>query len=131
MSPSSNLSSSLLSKTAFPVITRSNIPAVPTKPLLQGSGEIKVNTRMLHLDADQLTSIDDYYRASSHYHRLFSEGADSQIDAIGLLRDQGLDVRDLGDLGNGWSKRWSTFSGSGSKKYSRVLVQWWDRSFFV
>ena len=79
---------------------------------------------MLHLDASQVEQIQKQYSADTHFHQLYPEDHDSQDNAIILLRSQGLDLQNMDDLGNGWSKRCSTLGGTVAKRHARVLLQW-------
>ncbi|KAF8587589.1 hypothetical protein K439DRAFT_811383 [Ramaria rubella] len=79
---------------------------------------------MLQIDDHQKNSIEQCYEANTHYHQLFLDDPISQQAVTVILRDQGLVLGELDDLGNGWSKRWSSREGSGSKKYVRILLQW-------
>ncbi|KAF8516973.1 hypothetical protein JB92DRAFT_3095478 [Gautieria morchelliformis] len=83
------------------------IPPAPQALTLQRGGKIKVNFKMLHLIDEQLAQIQA-----------------CQTQAFELLLAQGLDIKALGDLGNRWSKRWSTVNGSGRRAQTRVLMQW-------
>ncbi|KAF8579810.1 hypothetical protein K439DRAFT_351385 [Ramaria rubella] len=79
---------------------------------------------MLQLDEKQLKDVKECYSAGSNFHQLFSEDAPSQQAAMSLLKEQGLVLHHLADLGNGWSIRWSTRHGTGSKRFVRILLQW-------
>ncbi|KAF8493552.1 hypothetical protein JB92DRAFT_2998757 [Gautieria morchelliformis] len=47
----------------------------------------------------------------------------SQQEASCMLQAQRLDLRNMDDLGNGWSKRWSKRHGKGLNVYTRMLLQ--------
>lgn len=79
---------------------------------------------MLHLIDEQLAQIQDVYDAGDEYHRTFANDQAPQTQAFELLPTQGLDIKALGDLGNRWSKGWSTVNGSGRHVQMRVLMQW-------
>jgi len=86
--------------------------------------------KYLHLDADQINSINAAYDSNTHYHRIFSsESSSNQGDAIQLLGGQGMDVHNLEDLGNRWAIRWSTKIGK--SKQRRFLLQWYAYSSIV
>ncbi|KAF8462222.1 hypothetical protein JB92DRAFT_3069071 [Gautieria morchelliformis] len=101
-----------------------NIPCVPRKPLMQQGGVIKVNIKMLHLDDKQIEEIQQHYETNAHFSKLYSDNVESQQAAWHVLREQKLDLRNLADLGNGWSIRWTTHGGTGAKVYTRHLLQW-------
>ena len=79
---------------------------------------------MLHLDASQEKLIREQYATKKNFHQLYTEDSDSQENATTLLRSHGLEVMNLGDLGNCWSKRCSKQGGSRERKYTRILLQW-------
>ena len=60
---------------------------------------------MLHLEDEQIEAVENCYLTASRYQPIFAEDASSQDVASSLLRDQGINLNDMGDLGNGWSKR--------------------------
>ncbi|KAF8510446.1 hypothetical protein JB92DRAFT_3144395 [Gautieria morchelliformis] len=99
------------------------IPPAPQTLTLQQGGKIKVNFKMLHLIDEQLAQIQGTYDAGDEYHRTFANDQACQTQAFELLLAQGLDIKALGDLGNRWSKRWSTVNGSGRRAQTRVLMQ--------
>ncbi|KAF8518308.1 hypothetical protein JB92DRAFT_3082453 [Gautieria morchelliformis] len=68
---------------------------------------------MLHLIDEHLAQIQGTYDAGDEYHRTFANDQACQTQVFELLLAQGLDIKALGDLGNRWSKRWSTVNGSG------------------
>ena len=71
-----------------------------------------------------MDAIETVYRTGTHFHQLYGADTTSQHSANQILREQQLNIKDLGDLGNRWSKRWSqTFKRSGSM-LSHVLLQW-------
>lgn len=57
---------------------------------------------------------------------IFDLGVQSQNVARDRLKEQGLDIENLEDLGNGWSIRWSA-KVENKKKESRrrLLLQWY------
>jgi len=77
---------------------------------------------MLHLNAKQTNEIYQHYNTSTSFHKLFSDDIDSQQTTLHLFQDQGMDLHKLDDLGNGWSKRWSTHGGTGNKHYTHILL---------
>ncbi|KAF8529954.1 hypothetical protein JB92DRAFT_3106351 [Gautieria morchelliformis] len=101
-----------------------NIPCVPSKPLMQQGGVIKVNIKMLHLDDKQIEEIQRHYETNTHFSELYSDDVKPQQAASYVLREQKLDLRNLANLGNGWSIRWTTRGGTGAKEYTRHLLQW-------
>ncbi|KAF8581528.1 hypothetical protein K439DRAFT_1618969 [Ramaria rubella] len=100
--------------------------SILSKPIMQCGGEIKVNMKMLLLNDQQHNKIQGRYEACTHFHQLFDNDLSSQQAATDILRDQGLVLENLDDLGNGWSKRWSTCEGTGPKQYVRALMQWYE-----
>jgi hypothetical protein len=85
---------------------------------------IQVPIKMLHVDAIQTERIHQQYATATNFHKLFSDDPCSQQEALRTLQAQQLDLQSLDDLGNGWSKRWSTRDGKGLKMYTRMLLQW-------
>ena len=81
---------------------------------------------MLHIDEEQTVQIEKLYSANAHFHKIITPNAPLQDEALDILKGQGLDIVNLEDLGNRWSKRWSTQNGKGIKSYSRVLLQWYE-----
>ncbi|KAF8590569.1 hypothetical protein K439DRAFT_1611953 [Ramaria rubella] len=98
-----------------PLIEIANPPPLPSKWLLQHGGVIKVDTKMLHLDKQQVTEVEEHYATGTIFHQPFSEDLSSQQAAMSILSEQGLTLRNLADLENGWSIRWSTCCGKGNK----------------
>ncbi|KAF8496607.1 hypothetical protein JB92DRAFT_2989780, partial [Gautieria morchelliformis] len=80
-----------------------NIPCVPSKPLTQRGGVIKVNIKMLHLDDQHIEEIQQHYETNAHFSELYSDNVKSQQAALHVLCEQKLDLGNLADLGNGWS----------------------------
>ncbi|KAF8574370.1 hypothetical protein K439DRAFT_1624364 [Ramaria rubella] len=107
-----------------PLVKIANPLPLPSKPLLQRGGMIKVDTKMLHLDKQQVTEVEEHYVTSTIFHQLFSEDLSSQQAAMSILNEPGLTLRNLADLGNGWSIRWSTRRGKGNKRFAHILLQW-------
>ncbi|KAF8591727.1 hypothetical protein K439DRAFT_1611008 [Ramaria rubella] len=101
-----------------------SIPPHPSRPIFQRGGGIKVDFRMLQIDKHQKNKIEQCYETNLNYHRLFSDDPISQQAAMVILRDQGLALSDLDDLGNSWSTHWSTRGGSGQKRFVHILLQW-------
>jgi len=85
--------------------------------------------KYLHLDSEQHTAITTTYKTDAHYHGIFNESAADQRSAVSLIGKQGLDVRNLADLGNRWSVRWSSKLGKGDRQ--RVLLQWYGYNALV
>jgi hypothetical protein len=79
---------------------------------------------LLHLDSQQLSAIETLYNRDGAECQLFGDDNLSQQHAAALLTTQGLDIDNLDDLGNRWSKRWSTMDGHGRMVQARVLLQW-------
>ena len=73
----------------------------------------------------QVKEIHEKYNKDDVYHQLYADDIHSQQSVTRLLEEQGLVLQKLGDLGNGWSKRWSSTEGKDNKQYIRVLLQWW------
>jgi hypothetical protein len=86
--------------------------------------KIQVNVKMLHLDTKQQQAIQEHYATCTHFSQLYSDDIQSQQDASRVMQEQGLNLRNLADLGNGWSTRWSTRGGNGTKLFTRILIQW-------
>ena len=87
--------------------------------------QLQVNIPMLHVNDTQVKEIHEEYNRDNVYYQLYADDIHSQQSAIRLLENQGLVLQTLGDLGNGWSKRWSSMEGKDEKRYIRVLLQWW------
>ncbi|KIJ56017.1 hypothetical protein M422DRAFT_239205 [Sphaerobolus stellatus SS14] len=108
-----------------------NMTAIPPHPIprfLQRGGDIQVQLNNLYLNAEQIQHIREVYNSSQQFSQLFSDSAIHQKEANNVLGLQGLDViqlkqKELKDLGNCWSRRWSTKDGSGENKRERVLLQ--------
>jgi hypothetical protein len=84
----------------------------------------KVDLCHLHLDPMQLETISKLYHQNENYHATFTDSPSSQILAQSQLQSQNLDIKNLGDLGNRWSKRWSTVEKCYKRDIERVLLQW-------
>ncbi|HEV7737672.1 MAG TPA: hypothetical protein VGO47_09925 [Chlamydiales bacterium] len=56
------------------------------------------------MDTDQSAAILSIYNAEKHSHWRFDSGADSQKVAQDILKTQRINIRQLGDLGNQWSR---------------------------
>lgn len=82
---------------------------------------------MLHCDPGQLDAIKKTYTGHQHFHQIFTESDSSQITARECLQQQNLIIDDLGDLGNGWSRRWSSLSRESAEGciWQRILFQWY------
>ncbi|KAF8521299.1 hypothetical protein JB92DRAFT_3094470, partial [Gautieria morchelliformis] len=106
-----------------PSPSTNRIPPAPHKPMMQRGGHVTVHIKMLHLDATQTKQIQQHYDAATNFHRLFSDELHSQQEASCMLQAQRLDLRNMDDLGNGWSKRWSKHHGKGLNVYTRMLLQ--------
>ncbi|KAF8573082.1 hypothetical protein K439DRAFT_1625319 [Ramaria rubella] len=61
------------------------------------------------------SDIQQCYNTRTNFHCLFTDDQISQTAVMDLLRKHDLTLQNLDDLGNGWSKRWSTRGGSGPK----------------
>ncbi|KAF8493528.1 hypothetical protein JB92DRAFT_3100178, partial [Gautieria morchelliformis] len=106
-----------------PSPSTNSIPPAPHKPMVQRGGHVTVHVKMLHLDATQTKQIQQHYDVATNFHRLFSDELHSQQEASCMLQAQRLDLRNMDDLGNGWSKRWSKRHGKGLNVYTRMLLQ--------
>ena len=80
---------------------------------------------MLHVNDMQVKEIHKKYNKDDVYHQLYADDIHLQQSVTRLLEEQGLVLQKLGDLGNGWSKCWSSTEGKDNKQYIRVLLQWW------
>ncbi|KIJ48647.1 hypothetical protein M422DRAFT_247504 [Sphaerobolus stellatus SS14] len=104
------------------------IPQHPTPKILQRSGGIQVEFDNLYLDNRQIHHIQAVYASGQYFSQLFTDSIVSQTEAIRVLGQQELDIcqlkhKDLKDLGNCWSQRWSTKDSSGENTRECVLVQ--------
>ncbi|KAF8531841.1 hypothetical protein JB92DRAFT_3092071 [Gautieria morchelliformis] len=106
-----------------PSPSTNSIPPAPHKPMMQRGGHVTVHIKMLHLDATQTEQIQQHYDVATNFHRLFSDELHSQQEASCMLQAQRLDLQNMDDLGNGWSKRWSKRHGKGLNVYTRMLLQ--------
>ena len=80
----------------------------------------QVDLKYLHLNAEQTLQIQATYDAKKNTHILYDVSDVQQANAQNILGSQGLDViqlkdRDAKDLGNRWSKRWSSKNGKGEQ----------------
>ncbi|KAF8506460.1 hypothetical protein JB92DRAFT_2961581 [Gautieria morchelliformis] len=107
-----------------PSHSTNSIPPAPHKPMMQRGGHVTVHIKMLHLDVTQTKQIQQHYDAATNFHRLFSDELHLQQEASCMLQAQRLDLWNMDDLGNGWSKRWSKRHGKGLNVYTRMLLQW-------
>jgi hypothetical protein len=85
---------------------------------------IQVNITLLHFDDRQISSVQALYDNGGTEHEVFQDDVKSQKQAHACLAAQGLEVAFLDDLGNRWSKRWSSVDGCGKTAQARVLLQW-------
>lgn len=82
---------------------------------------------MLHCDDTQMAEISSLYKKHQQFHRVFDSTETSQADAQHILAQQGLNIRNLDDLGNGWSVRWSKKNSHAPDHRGcsrRILLQW-------
>lgn len=105
------------------ILDKLGLDTLPPHPVSK-KGTILIHFKTLHCDSDQLRAIEEIYMKSQHYHRAFTESASSQQEARDCLQGQGLNIDDLGDLANGWSRRWSTSTTSKGLAIRRILFQW-------
>lgn len=71
-----------------------------------------------------MQAIRSIYDGGTHFHQLYGATSTSQQVASDTLQDQGVILRNLDDLGNRWSKRWSHIERRKHTTFSRVLLQW-------
>ncbi|KIJ41799.1 hypothetical protein M422DRAFT_255113 [Sphaerobolus stellatus SS14] len=109
-------------------LNMSTIPPHPTQNVIQRGGDIQVELANLYLDIDQIQRIHAMYQSGQIFQQLFTESIVDQKAAQTVLGAQGLDImqlkeKDLKDLGNRWSRRWSKKNGPGHGQKERVLLQ--------
>jgi hypothetical protein len=85
---------------------------------------IKVDLRNLHLDAVQLETLSNLYASLKYHHHLYSEAPASQELAQAQLQSHSIDIQNLEDLGNKWSKRWKSAELGRKRTLDRVVLQW-------
>ncbi|KIJ37161.1 hypothetical protein M422DRAFT_260318 [Sphaerobolus stellatus SS14] len=100
-----------------------SIPPAPQSNIFQRGGEIKVQTNLLFLDETQRAAINTAYQDQPPFFQLYNGDVVAQASAQGILKDNGLDIMNLSDLGSRWSIRWSSRNGKGSNPTRRVLLQ--------
>lgn len=66
------------------------------------------------------------YEAEKHFHAIIEDELTSQKMSQGLLTMQKIDIRQLGDLGNKWSRIrwWSILDKAGQHVLEHVVLQW-------
>ncbi|KIJ35569.1 hypothetical protein M422DRAFT_262151 [Sphaerobolus stellatus SS14] len=106
----------------------SAIPPHPTQNVMQRGGGIQVELNNLYLTEEQIRQASETYKSSQHFHEIYTDTIEKQKAANHILGMQGLDViqlkdKDLKDLGNRWSRHWSTKDGRGKIQKERVLLQ--------
>ncbi|GJJ10074.1 hypothetical protein Clacol_004300 [Clathrus columnatus] len=121
--PMNNHTQATVSGPSVTVETSLSIKSTGVQSLLQNLGldtvphshhqskkEISIAFNMLHCESSQLDEIKKIYMTHQNFHQIFMDAEISQNEAKDLLRVQNLVFEELDDLGNGWSKRWSTKS---------------------
>ncbi|KIJ41571.1 hypothetical protein M422DRAFT_780303 [Sphaerobolus stellatus SS14] len=126
--PMSNSEPSSFVRNLMNTLNMSTIPAHPTQNVMQRGGDIQIELANLYLNDNQVYRIRTIYQSGENFQQLFTESVMDQKAAKTVLGVQGLDVmqlkeKDLKDLGNRWSKRWSTKNGQGHNQKERVLLQ--------
>ncbi|KIJ42120.1 hypothetical protein M422DRAFT_780089 [Sphaerobolus stellatus SS14] len=109
-------------QTILSSLNMTEIPPHPTRNVFQRGGQIQVEIKNLFLDPDQKWQVNQCYEKKEHFLELFSNTDASQKDAFQVLEVHGLNIRELDDVGNRWSTRWSTVDGKDDTK-RRVLLQ--------
>jgi hypothetical protein len=81
---------------------------------------------MLQIDDGQLQALQGIYDAKNNFHEFFTTDDISQAAASDIVLAQGLNIQMLEDLGNRWTKRWSSVNTPVRQEgvQSRVLLQW-------
>ncbi|KIJ29168.1 hypothetical protein M422DRAFT_269434 [Sphaerobolus stellatus SS14] len=100
----------------FSGVNITSIPPAPEKSVFQRGGEIKVHIRFLHTDQAQQDAIALAYEHGTPFFKLYTSDSSAQSRAQGILKDNWLDIGNLGDLGNRWSIRWSSQNIKGSEQ---------------
>ncbi|GJJ11762.1 hypothetical protein Clacol_006000 [Clathrus columnatus] len=86
-----------------------SIPLVPPKSeMFQRGGSVKVPIAILHCSDVQNDAINKIYAQNEHFIKIFDQMDEAQLDARCLLGQHNLVIEELEDLGNGWSRRWSS-----------------------
>ncbi|KIJ32755.1 hypothetical protein M422DRAFT_265387 [Sphaerobolus stellatus SS14] len=100
----------------FSGVNITSILPAPEKSVFQRGGEIKVHIRFLHADQAQQDAFALAYQHGTPFFQLYTSDSSAQSRAQGILKDNGLDIGNLGDLGNRWSIRWSSQNSKGSEQ---------------